>query len=124
LRHKGVDVGVAYFGFIDTPMVTRGKSHPILAKFENASGQNFIGKTYPLSGAGTAVIRGIENRSRRVLYPRWIRPLMVLRSAMPRFIERAVKPDMVAQLCDELDDRDLNQAEPDASRELHDRLLS
>jgi len=124
LRHLGVDVGVAYFGFIDTPMVARGKSDPILAKLEVASGQNFIGKTYPLSGAGGAVIRGMEKRTRRVLYPRWIRPLMVARSAMPRFIERALRPDLVAQVMDELDDRDLNQHESDASKELHDRLLS
>src|SRR6478752_3526049 len=40
-RHRGVDVGVAYFGFIDTPMVARGKSDPILAKFEQESGRNF-----------------------------------------------------------------------------------
>jgi NAD(P)-dependent dehydrogenase (short-subunit alcohol dehydrogenase family) len=124
LRHKGVDVGVAYFGFIDTPMVARGKADPILAKFEEANGQNFIGKTYPLSGAGEAIMRGIENRSRRVLYPRWIRPIMVLRSAMPRFIDRTVKADLVAQLMEELDQRDLVKHETDTSRELHDRLLS
>jgi NAD(P)-dependent dehydrogenase (short-subunit alcohol dehydrogenase family) len=124
VRQKGVDVGVAYFGFIDTPMVARGKSDPILAKFDEQNGQNFIGKTYPLSGAGAAVIRGMQNRARRVLYPRWIRPLMVLRAAMPRFLDRAVKAEMVDQLIDELDARDLGAQEPDASRQLHDRLLS
>jgi NAD(P)-dependent dehydrogenase (short-subunit alcohol dehydrogenase family) len=125
LRHQGVDVGVAYFGFIDTPMVARGKGDPILAKFEEQSGQNFVGKTYPLSGAGNAVIRGMERRARRVLYPRWIRPMMVLRSAMPRLIERSVKPELIAGLIDELDTRDLVEGDqPDASRQLHDRLLS
>jgi NAD(P)-dependent dehydrogenase (short-subunit alcohol dehydrogenase family) len=124
LRHKGVDVGVAYFALIDTPMVARGKSDPILAKFEERNGQNFIGKTYPLSGACDAIMRGIENRSRRVLYPRWIRPIMVLRSAMPRLVDRTVKADLVAQLVDELDNRDLIQKESDTSQALHDRLLS
>jgi NAD(P)-dependent dehydrogenase (short-subunit alcohol dehydrogenase family) len=123
-RHKGVDVGVAYFGFIDTPMVQRGKSDPILAKFEGESGQNFIGKTYPVSGAGAAVISGMESRSRRVMYPRFIRPLFVLRSLMPRLLDRAIKPDMVGRLIDELDERDLNSSERDSSRELHDQLLS
>jgi NAD(P)-dependent dehydrogenase (short-subunit alcohol dehydrogenase family) len=124
LRHKGVDVGVADFGFIDTPMVARAKGDPILAKSELKSGQNFVGKTYPLSGAGAAVIRGMEQRARRVLYPRWIRPMMVLRSAAPRLIER-VKPHLVAGLVDALDERDLVQSDqPDPSRELHDRLLS
>jgi NAD(P)-dependent dehydrogenase (short-subunit alcohol dehydrogenase family) len=123
-RHKGVDVGVAYFGFIDTPMVQRGKSDPILAKFEQQQGQNLIGKTYPLSGAGAAVVRGMENRARRVMYPRWIRPLFVLRSAMPRLLGRAVDAQMVGRLVDELDQRDLNSADRDVSHELHDRLLS
>src|SRR4051812_25485539 len=59
-RHKGVDVGVAYFGFIDPPMVARGKSDPILAQFEQENGQNLVGRTYPVSGAGHAVVRGIE----------------------------------------------------------------
>jgi NAD(P)-dependent dehydrogenase (short-subunit alcohol dehydrogenase family) len=123
-RHKGVDVGVAYFGFIDTPMVQRGKSDPILHKFDEMNGQNFVGKTYPLTGAGDAVIKGMENRARRVMYPRWIRPLYALRSLMPRFLDRAVKPEMVGQLVDELDARDLQTADRDVSQELHDRLLS
>src|SRR3954449_10763067 len=102
-RHKGIDVGVAYFGFIDTPMVQRGKSDPLLARFEAEQGQNFIGKTYPVSGAGAAVVSGLENRARRVMYPRFIRPMHALRSLMPRFIERAVKPEMVGRLIDALD---------------------
>jgi NAD(P)-dependent dehydrogenase (short-subunit alcohol dehydrogenase family) len=123
-RHKGVDVGVAYFGFIDTPMVRRGRSDPILAKFEAETGDSFISKTYPLSGAGNAVIAGMENRARRVMYPRWIRPLFALRSLMPRVLDRAVKPEMVGRLVDELDERDLRGDDVDSSRELHDRLLS
>jgi NAD(P)-dependent dehydrogenase (short-subunit alcohol dehydrogenase family) len=124
-RHKGVDVGVAYFGFIDTPMVARGKSDPLLARFEQEQGQNFIGKTYPLSGAGKAVVTGMENRTRRVLYPRWIRPLMVLRAAMPRLLDRAIKPEMVGQLVDALDDRDLIRGDAeDPSREFHERVLA
>jgi short-subunit dehydrogenase len=125
VRHKGVDVGVAYFGFIDTPMVQRGKSDPILARFEEENGQNLIGKTYPLSKAGAAVINGLENRSRRVMYPRFIRPLFVLRSVMPRFLDRVIKPDMVGRLCDELDDRDLVHDDAnDPSREFHEKVLS
>jgi NAD(P)-dependent dehydrogenase (short-subunit alcohol dehydrogenase family) len=123
-RHKGVDVGVAYFLIIDTPMVARAKSDPILAKFQQEQGDNLIGRTYPLSGAGAALIKGLENRSRRVMYPRFIRGMYALRSLMPRFLERATKPDMVAHLIDELDERDLNTADRDVSQELHDRLLS
>jgi NAD(P)-dependent dehydrogenase (short-subunit alcohol dehydrogenase family) len=124
-RHKGVDVGVAYFGFIDTPMVQRGKSDPILAKFEQEQGQNFVGKTYPLSGAGAAVVKGMENRARRVMYPRWIRPLYALRSLMPRVLDRAVDGEMLGRMIDELDERDLVRGDAgDPSREFHERVLA
>jgi NAD(P)-dependent dehydrogenase (short-subunit alcohol dehydrogenase family) len=124
-RHKGVDVGVAYFGFIDTPMVARGKSDPILAQFEQEQGQNFIGKTYPVSGAGAAVLKGMETRGRRVMYPRFIRPMHALRSLMPRLIERAVKPEMVGRLVDALDERDLVHGDAnDPSRAFHEKVLA
>jgi len=125
VRHKGVDVGVAYFAIIDTPMVARGMSDPILTQFQEEQGQNFVGKTYPLSGAVRAVIKGMEERKRRVMYPRWIRPASVLRAAMPRFIERAVKPEMVGRLADALDERDLVHGDAnDPSREFHERVLA
>jgi NAD(P)-dependent dehydrogenase (short-subunit alcohol dehydrogenase family) len=124
-RHKGVDVGVAYFGFIDTPMVQRGKSDPILAKFEQEQGQNFVGKTYPLSGAGAAVVNGMENRARRVMYPRWIRPLYALRSLMPRLLDRAINGEMLGRMIDELDERDLVRGDAgNPSREFHERVLA
>ena len=51
--------------------------------------------------------------------------MFALRSLMPRFLDRAVKPEMVGRLVDELDERDLQRGDTeDPSRELHDRLLS
>lgn len=124
-RHKGVDVGVAYFGFIDTPMVQRGRSDPILARFEQSNSRGPIARTYTVGQAAAKVIRGMENRSRRVMQPAWIRALMTLGAATPRLIDRAVKPDAVGQLIDELDERDLIRGDAeDPSRELHDRLLA
>jgi NAD(P)-dependent dehydrogenase (short-subunit alcohol dehydrogenase family) len=124
-RHKGVDVGVAYFGFIDTPMVARGKSDPILAAFETRQRETFFSKTYPLTGAAKSIITGMETRGRRVMYPKWIRPMSVIRAAMPRLIERAVKPEEVGALIDALDERDLIHGDAnDPSREFHERVLS
>jgi NAD(P)-dependent dehydrogenase (short-subunit alcohol dehydrogenase family) len=123
-RHKGVDVGVAYFSFIDTPMVARGQSDPILAKFQQEQGENFISKTYPLSGAASTVVKGLENRSRRVMYPGFLRPMYAFRSLMPRLLDRVTKPEVMGRLIDELDERDLQSADRNPSQELHDRLLS
>ena len=114
VEHKGVAVGVAYFGFIDTPMVQRGKSDPILAEFEARNGNNALGRTYPLTSAGSAVIRGIEARARRVVYPRFLRGFMAIRPVMPRLLERVLARRGVAELVDALDARDLAQ-QPEAA---------
>lgn len=123
VRHKGVDVGVAYFGFIDTPMVQRGRSDPILAKFEEMNSRSPIARTYTPQQAAARVVKGIESRSRRVMQPPWIRALMTLRAAMPRVVERGVDPQLVGRLVDELDARDLGGQDDTPSREFHERVL-
>src|SRR5215208_5050413 len=63
VKHLGVDVGVGYFGFIDTDMVRGADAHPALGRFREEAGWPF-NKTYPLSQAGRAIANGIEKRSR------------------------------------------------------------
>jgi NAD(P)-dependent dehydrogenase (short-subunit alcohol dehydrogenase family) len=125
VAHKGVDIGVAYFGFIDTPMVQRGKADPILAEFEARSGNNPIGKTYPVSQAAKKVIAGIEARKRRVMHPGFIRGFMALRSLMPRVTDAILTRNNVGELCDQLDARALSgHLEESPSHEHQERLLS
>jgi NAD(P)-dependent dehydrogenase (short-subunit alcohol dehydrogenase family) len=125
VAHKGVGVGVAYFGFIDTPMVARGKADPILAEFEAKAGSNPIGKTYPVSQAGAKVIKGIESRARRVMHPGWIRGFMVLRAAMPKLTDRVLASRDAGELVDRLDERDLAGRQDESPSHQHqERLLS
>ncbi|MEA2331169.1 MAG: hypothetical protein QOH58_1307 [Thermoleophilaceae bacterium] len=87
VKRLGVDVGVAYFAFIDTDMVRGGDAHPALGKLrQNAPG--LIGKTYPLSAVGKAVIEGIQQRRRWIVVPRSARALLVLRTALAPLIDR------------------------------------
>jgi NAD(P)-dependent dehydrogenase (short-subunit alcohol dehydrogenase family) len=88
VRHLGVDVGVAYFGFIDTDMVRGADTHPALGSLRaNAGGP--ISKTYPVSQVGKAVVEGMEKRSRWVVVPRWSRALLVLRTALSPLLDKA-----------------------------------
>jgi short-subunit dehydrogenase len=129
LRNKGVDVGVAYFAVIDTPMVSRAYEDPVILRFRDEAERQggrvraFLSKTYPVSGAGAAVVNGMETRARRVMYPRGIKALHAIRSLMPRIIERGVDADMSGRMVDALDARDLGGT-TDPSREYHERLLS
>jgi NAD(P)-dependent dehydrogenase (short-subunit alcohol dehydrogenase family) len=87
VKHLGVDVGVGYFGFIDTDMVRGADAHPALGKLrENLGGP--LGKTYPLSMAGQAIADGIEKRQRWVVVPPWARAMIVLRTVLQPLIER------------------------------------
>ncbi len=88
VKHLGVDVGVAYFGFIDTDMVRASDAHPALGSLRaNAGGP--IAKTYPVSQVGKAVIEGIEKRARWVVVPRWSRAVLVLRTALAPLLDKA-----------------------------------
>src|SRR5919202_987756 len=82
VRPRGVDVGCAYFSWIDTDMVRGGDDHRDFA-FLRGGLRGPFAKTYPLSGAVDAVVAGIQRPSRWVAYPRWIRPLILGRGLAP-----------------------------------------
>jgi NAD(P)-dependent dehydrogenase (short-subunit alcohol dehydrogenase family) len=81
LKHLGVDVGVGYFSWIATDMVAASDAHPAMG-FARARLPGPLGKTYPISAAGEAVVDGIERRRRWVVAPLWIRSLLVLRGVL------------------------------------------
>jgi NAD(P)-dependent dehydrogenase (short-subunit alcohol dehydrogenase family) len=87
VKHLGVDVGVAYFGFIDTDMVRGADTHPAIAQL-GRDGLGPIGRTYPVSAAGKAVVAGMEKRSRTVVVPKWARALIQLRTFIQPLSER------------------------------------
>jgi NAD(P)-dependent dehydrogenase (short-subunit alcohol dehydrogenase family) len=81
VRHLGVDVGVAYFGFIATDLFAGGEQHPVYAGLRDAlSGP--IGRSYPVSTVGEAVARGVEERRRWVTVPGWLRAVLLLRGPL------------------------------------------
>lgn len=86
LRPTGARVGVAYFGSIDTDMVDRGldtESERYLLRNRG------IGVPVPVKVAVDAIERGIARRSRRVVAPRWVAPLLPLRMAAQPIVEAA-----------------------------------
>jgi len=87
VAHLGVDVGVAYFSWIDTDMVRGADQRSGMSGMrERISGP--INKTYPLSDVATAVAEGVERRARVVTVPRWVRALMLLRGPLASVIDR------------------------------------
>jgi NAD(P)-dependent dehydrogenase (short-subunit alcohol dehydrogenase family) len=88
VRHLGVDVGVAYFSWIDTEMV-RGaeREHPGFAAIREGL-RGPAGKTLPVARAADAIARGVERRSRRVVAPGFVGALYRLRGLIPELLDR------------------------------------
>jgi NAD(P)-dependent dehydrogenase (short-subunit alcohol dehydrogenase family) len=78
LRPHGVRVGVAYYLFLNTPMVTAGRRSPVLPR----RGLPLIFRVWPLEPAVARTVRAIERRSRSVAHPPFLRALMLLRGTL------------------------------------------
>jgi NAD(P)-dependent dehydrogenase (short-subunit alcohol dehydrogenase family) len=112
VKRLGVDVGVGYFGFIDTDLVRGGDAHPALGPMRQEVGGP-LARTYPVSVVGQAVADGIAARRRWVVVPGWIRPLLVLRTALAPLLDRvsfdrAVEADRLFQ--QDVDERGVEAA--------------
>jgi NAD(P)-dependent dehydrogenase (short-subunit alcohol dehydrogenase family) len=78
LAHHGVDVGVAYYSFLDTPMVDAIEANPAAMR-SRAAMPGPIRRTYPLDEAVAVTVRGINARSARIMFPRVLRAALLLR---------------------------------------------
>jgi NAD(P)-dependent dehydrogenase (short-subunit alcohol dehydrogenase family) len=85
VKPMGVDVGVAYFSFIDTDLVRAAEAHPAVGDWRSSGP---LGKNYPVSAVGEAVVDGVERRRRWVVVPGWARAALVLRTALAPVIDR------------------------------------
>lgn len=92
VAHLGVDVGVAYFSWIDTDLVRGGDEHPAFKLLrERLKGP--ASKTYPVADAGAAIVRGIESRSPAVAAPKWVLAARALRGLALPITEKQVAPN-------------------------------
>jgi NAD(P)-dependent dehydrogenase (short-subunit alcohol dehydrogenase family) len=78
----GVQVGVAYFLFLDTDMVRDGEREMPLLQRAKAEMPKFLSRTYPLAPAIEEVVAAIAERRRRVSYPRWFLKALAVRQLM------------------------------------------
>jgi NAD(P)-dependent dehydrogenase (short-subunit alcohol dehydrogenase family) len=92
LAPSGVQIGCAYFGFIDTDLVRASFAQP---STQVMSGQmpGWMRNPAPVSKAIDAIQRGVERRSARVWAPRWIGPMLLMRGLLQPLTERATLSD-------------------------------
>jgi NAD(P)-dependent dehydrogenase (short-subunit alcohol dehydrogenase family) len=85
LAHRGVDVGVAYFTWLDSDLVRGADEHPAFARVRSQLRWP-LNKTYPVGIGADAIVRGIERRSRVVVAPAWVRWLIAAPGGLLRRI--------------------------------------
>jgi NAD(P)-dependent dehydrogenase (short-subunit alcohol dehydrogenase family) len=90
VAHLGVDVGIAYFGWIDTDMVRGGEEHPAFT-FLRSRLRGPLGKTLPVSKAGEAIVAGIEKRAKIVAEPPFVRFMDKVRGLAAGAIDREME---------------------------------
>lgn len=95
LRPSGARVGVAYFAELDTDMTTRG--------FGTEAARTLVGsgsfsRTTPVEVAIDALERGIARRSRRIVTPRYLAPVLPTRMAVQPFIDWYAQRNLPAAL--------------------------
>ena len=92
---SGARVGCAYFGFIDTVLVRASFDQPSAQRL-NTRSPGFLRNPAPLPKAIDAIERGIERRAARLWAPRWVGPVIALRSAVQPLVERNILKDEAA----------------------------
>jgi NAD(P)-dependent dehydrogenase (short-subunit alcohol dehydrogenase family) len=83
----GVDVGVAYFSWIDTDMVRGADERSGIGTMRRRVAGP-MSRTYPLSDVATAVATGVERRARHLMVPGWVRALLLLRGPLASLLDR------------------------------------
>ena len=88
LRPSGARVGVAYFAELDTDMTSRGFGTEAAKRF---LGEGSITRVTPLKVGIDALERGIAHRSRIVVAPAWVGPILPIRPIAQRVVELATR---------------------------------
>jgi NAD(P)-dependent dehydrogenase (short-subunit alcohol dehydrogenase family) len=99
LAGTGVDVGVAYFGFIDTKLLRDAAEKPGIAELRS-SFPGFITKVVPVERAGTAIANGVVARAARITAPTWIGLTLPLRGLIQYLDGTMVKQRRVRSAID------------------------
>ncbi|HEX2105495.1 MAG TPA: SDR family NAD(P)-dependent oxidoreductase [Solirubrobacteraceae bacterium] len=88
VAHLGVDVGIAFFSWIDTDMV-RGaeRSHPAFAAMRGKL-RGPTGRTLPVGAAADALVRAAQRRERTVTAPGFVRVAYWLRGLIGPLTDR------------------------------------
>ncbi len=89
LRPSGARVGVAYYAELDTDMTARGFATEAASRTP-IGGHGHL-PVWPVEPAIDALEKGIRRRSRRIVSPSWVGPVLPIRMLVQRLVELPLK---------------------------------
>jgi NAD(P)-dependent dehydrogenase (short-subunit alcohol dehydrogenase family) len=106
LRPHGVSVGVAYYLFLNTPMVAAGEASPV---FQSSRGRlpSLLGRVWPLEPAVERTVAAIDKRSRAIAHPPFLRAFVLARG----LIDNGLTDRLIARAMPDVDDAFAREAE-------------
>jgi NAD(P)-dependent dehydrogenase (short-subunit alcohol dehydrogenase family) len=96
LAPSGARVGVAYFAELDTEMVRTGFGTQAAKRMSEVGPARR--RVAPLEAGIDAIERGIARRSRWVVAPRWVAPLLPMRMLAQRVVEASTRSSIESVL--------------------------
>lgn len=87
LRPHGASAGVTYFGFLQTDLVRRTFSSPVIDRMREVL-PGWFTEPVPVERGVEAIVRAIEHRSARAFAPRWVGVASALRGVLGPLDER------------------------------------
>jgi short-subunit dehydrogenase len=78
VSHLGIDVGVAYFGWLATDLVKTADEHPAFT-YMRSHLPGPLRAVAPVDVAVQAIVNGVIRRKRRIVAPGWLRTVLAMR---------------------------------------------
>ena len=111
LEPHGASAGVAYFGYVETDLISEVFGNELADSFRREIAPDFLTRTMPVSQVSGALIEGIRSRAPRIIEPPAWRPILGMRGAVGPFSDRALERNpKVGEFIREFERRDLGEA--------------
>jgi NAD(P)-dependent dehydrogenase (short-subunit alcohol dehydrogenase family) len=120
----GVQIGVAYFLFLDTDMVNDSEREMPVLQQAKAEMPRFLSRTYPLRPAIEEVVAAIAERRRRVSFPRWFLKALAFRQFFASAAAERQSGKRMPQVMHEYDQLVAERGAPAASASERTRELA
>lgn len=104
----GASATVAYFGYVETGLVSEVFDNELADRFREEIAPAFLTRQISVEKAASALISGIESRSPRVIAPNVWKPVFYLRGLLGPLSDRRLETDpKVADFVDQFEARDI-----------------